>query len=45
MGAGLDRKPLLFQKQNVRGEALDLIVDPEDALWTGHEYKGNRRER
>jgi hypothetical protein len=39
VGAGLDRKTLFFEKHDVRSEALDLIVDPENAFGTGHELK------
>ena len=37
--AGLHGKALLLEKQDMRGEALDLIVDPEDALWDGACWK------
>ena len=30
------REALLFEEQDVRGEAFDLIIDPQDALRTGH---------
>ena len=33
---GLDGESLLLEEQDVRREALDLIVDPQDALGTGH---------
>ncbi len=36
VGSRLHRKSLLLQKEDVRGEAFDLIVDPENALGTGH---------
>jgi hypothetical protein len=36
VGAGLDRESLLFQKQDMRGEAFHLIVHPQNALGTGH---------
>jgi hypothetical protein len=39
MRAGLHGEPLLLQKENMRGKALDFVVDPEDALWTGHGWK------
>ncbi len=36
VGGPLDRESLLLEEEDVRGEALDLVVHPEDALGTGH---------
>ena len=42
VGAGLDGETLLFQKQDVRREALHLIVDPENGFGPGHGGKVRR---
>jgi hypothetical protein len=39
VGAGLDGKSLFLEKEDVGREALDLIVNPEDALGAGHGWK------
>ena len=33
---GLDGETLLFQKQDVRGQTLHLIIHPQYALGSGH---------
>jgi hypothetical protein len=37
VGAGLDGEALFFKKENVGREALDLIINPQDAFGAGHE--------
>jgi hypothetical protein len=36
MCSGLDREALLFEEENMRGETLDLVVDPQNASWPWH---------
>jgi hypothetical protein len=42
VSAGLYGKTLFLEKQDMRREALDLIVDPEDTFGTGHAVNLNR---
>ena len=39
VGGGLDGESLLLEEQDVRREAFDLVIDPENALGTGHGKK------
>ena len=41
MGAGVDGKSLFLEEHDVRGEGLDLVVDPEDGAGAGHASKTN----
>ena len=41
MGTGVDGESLFLEEHDVRGEGLDLVVDPEDGAGAGHGGKLN----
>ena len=44
MGGLLDRVPLFLEKQDVRAERFDFVVDPQNGLRTGHSAPKSRSQ-